>query len=54
MPGTALAEQLYRSAAAQGHGRDGTHALILALAEMSGIKWEQDDRAVGVRPACGG
>ena len=28
LPGLALAEQLYLSAAAQGHGRDGTQALI--------------------------
>jgi 3-hydroxyisobutyrate dehydrogenase len=40
MPGTALAEQLYRGAEAQGHGRDGTHALLLALAEMSGMEWK--------------
>ena len=39
MPGTALAEQLYRAAQAQGHGRDGTHALLLALAEMTGVVW---------------
>lgn len=39
LPGVALAEQLYRAAAAQGHAKDGTHALILALAELSGIDW---------------
>jgi 3-hydroxyisobutyrate dehydrogenase len=39
MPGLALAEQLYRAAAAQGHGRDGTQALILALSQMSGSEW---------------
>jgi 3-hydroxyisobutyrate dehydrogenase len=39
LPGTALAEQLYRGAQAQGHGRDGTQALILALAEMTGVAW---------------
>jgi 3-hydroxyisobutyrate dehydrogenase len=39
MPGTALAEQLYRASKAQGMGRNGTHALILALAEMSGVTW---------------
>jgi 3-hydroxyisobutyrate dehydrogenase len=44
MPGTALAEQLYRCAQAQGHGRDGTHALILALAEMTGVKWNAAPR----------
>ncbi len=41
MPGVALAEQLYRSVQAHGHGRDGTQSLILALAEMSGIDWKQ-------------
>ena len=40
MPGVALAEQLYRCVQAQGHGRDGTQALILALAEMTGVEWE--------------
>lgn len=39
VPGVALAEQLYRAAAAQGHAKNGTHALTLALAEMSGIDW---------------
>jgi 3-hydroxyisobutyrate dehydrogenase len=39
MPGAALAEQLYRGAEAQGHGRDGTQALILALAKMTGVEW---------------
>jgi 3-hydroxyisobutyrate dehydrogenase len=41
MPGVALAEQLYRSVQAQGHGRDGTQSLILALAEVSGLDWKQ-------------
>jgi len=39
MPGVALAEQLYRCVQAQGHGRDGTQSLILALAAMSGVEW---------------
>ncbi len=39
LPGLALAEQLYRAVQAQGHGRDGTHALMLALANLSGIDW---------------
>lgn len=39
LPGLALAHQLYLSLQAQGHGRDGTHALELALARMSGIDW---------------
>ena len=41
MPGLALGEQLYRAVAAQGHARDGTHALELALAAMSGIDWQK-------------
>jgi 3-hydroxyisobutyrate dehydrogenase len=41
MPGLALAEQLYQAVKAQGHGRDGTHSLILALGKMSGVNWRQ-------------
>jgi 3-hydroxyisobutyrate dehydrogenase len=41
MPGLALAQQLYLALAAQGHERDGTHALELALAAMSGIDWKK-------------
>jgi 3-hydroxyisobutyrate dehydrogenase len=40
MPGLALAHQLYLSLQANGHGRDGTHALELALASMSGVDWK--------------
>ncbi len=40
MPGLALAHQLYLALAAQGHSRDGTHALQLALASMAGIDWK--------------
>lgn len=39
LPGLALAEQLYLSVQAKGWGRHGTHALMLALAEMSGLDW---------------
>jgi 3-hydroxyisobutyrate dehydrogenase len=39
LPGLALAEQLYRAVAAQGGARRGTHALMLALARLSGIEW---------------
>lgn len=39
LPGLALAEQLYRAVQAQGWGRNGTHALTLALAAMSGFDW---------------
>jgi 3-hydroxyisobutyrate dehydrogenase len=41
MPGLALASQLYLAVAAQGHARDGTQALILALGSLSGINWNQ-------------
>jgi 3-hydroxyisobutyrate dehydrogenase len=40
LPGLALSEQLYLSVQAKGWGRNGTHALMLALAEMSGIDWK--------------
>lgn len=36
LPGLALVNQLYRSAKAQGKGDRGTHALYLALEQMSG------------------
>src|SRR5205085_5507032 len=39
LPGLALAEQLYRAVEAQGYGRDGTHALMLALARLSAVEW---------------
>lgn len=41
MPGLALANQLYLALQAQGNGKDGTHALQLALAKMSGISWTE-------------
>jgi len=40
LPGLALAQQLYLAIQAQGHGRDGTHALQLAIASLSGIDWK--------------
>lgn len=39
LPGLALGLQLYQSVQAIGHGRSGTHALQLALAQMSGTNW---------------
>jgi 3-hydroxyisobutyrate dehydrogenase len=39
LPGLALAEQLYQAVAAQGHAREGTHSLMLALAQLSGFNW---------------
>lgn len=41
LPGLALAHQLYLSVSAQGHARDGTHALQLGLASLSAIDWSQ-------------
>lgn len=40
LPGLALAHQLYIALQAQGHGRDGTHALQLALARLSNFDWK--------------
>jgi 3-hydroxyisobutyrate dehydrogenase len=39
LPGLALAEQLYVALGAQGHGRKGTHSLLLALASLSDLDW---------------
>jgi 3-hydroxyisobutyrate dehydrogenase len=38
LPGLSLVRQLYVAARAQGHGRKGTQALMLALEAMSGIE----------------
>jgi 3-hydroxyisobutyrate dehydrogenase len=38
LPGLALAKQLYESVRALGYGRKGTHALMLALEAMNGVK----------------
>jgi 3-hydroxyisobutyrate dehydrogenase len=40
LPGLALAEQLYRAVEAQGFGRKGTQALMLALAHLAAIDWK--------------
>jgi 3-hydroxyisobutyrate dehydrogenase len=37
LPGLALAHQLYLAVQAQGHGKLGTHALMLALEQMSSV-----------------
>ncbi|KAA5546106.1 NAD(P)-dependent oxidoreductase [Roseiconus nitratireducens] len=39
LPGMALGYQLYQAAAAQGHRRNGTQSLILALAKLNAIDW---------------
>ena len=41
LPGLALAHQLYLALAAQGHSRDGTQALQLALAKLANVDWNQ-------------
>lgn len=40
LPGLALAHELYLALRAQGGGRKGTQALLLALARLSNITWE--------------
>ncbi|WP_261363385.1 NAD(P)-dependent oxidoreductase [Roseiconus lacunae] len=40
LPGLALGYQLYNAVAGQGHHRDGTQALILALSQLNGIDWQ--------------
>jgi 3-hydroxyisobutyrate dehydrogenase len=40
LPGLALANQLYIALEAQGHGRKGTHSLLLALASLSDVEWD--------------
>ena len=40
LPGLALAHELYLALRAQGGGRRGTHALLLALARISDVNWE--------------
>jgi 3-hydroxyisobutyrate dehydrogenase len=42
LPGLALAEQLYRAVEAQGLSRQGTHALMVALARLSAVGWKGD------------
>lgn len=37
LPGLALVHQLYKAVEAQGHGKKGTHALILALEKISNV-----------------
>lgn len=39
LPGLALAHQLYVAVQALGHGRQGTHALQLALATLANLDW---------------
>jgi 3-hydroxyisobutyrate dehydrogenase len=39
LPGLALVHQLYVALSAQGHARDGTQSLLLALAGLSNVDW---------------
>jgi 3-hydroxyisobutyrate dehydrogenase len=41
VPGSALARQMYVALAAQGDGGSGVHALVLALARLSGRDWRE-------------
>lgn len=38
LPGLGLVHQLYLAVRAQGHGKKGTHALMLALEQMAGVQ----------------
>eukprot|EP01138_Halocafeteria_seosinensis_P005763 gb/GECG01005892.1/.p1 GENE.gb/GECG01005892.1/~~gb/GECG01005892.1/.p1 ORF type:complete len:166 (+),score=23.98 gb/GECG01005892.1/:1-498(+) len=44
LPGLALAHQLYIALQAQGHGKKGTHALMLALEQLNGMDIDKDLR----------
>ena len=46
LPGLAMAHQLYLALEAQGHGRDGTHALQLAVAKLSNVDWKSRSSSV--------
>ncbi len=39
LPGLAMAHQFYQAVSAQGHAKDGTHALMLAMAKMNAVDW---------------
>jgi 3-hydroxyisobutyrate dehydrogenase len=44
LPGLALAHQLYQAVAAQGHDKDGTQALLLALAKLNNVDWKATEK----------
>ncbi len=46
LPGLALAHELYLALRAQGGGRKGTQALILALAKLSDVEWSTSPAGV--------
>ena len=47
LPGLALAHELYLALRAQGGGRNGTQALILALARLSDVEWTTPSPTAG-------
>ena len=47
LPGLALAHQLYVALEAQGGGRRGTQALLLALARLSNVEWGSTGSTAG-------
>lgn len=44
LPGLGLAYQLYAAVQAQGYGRSGTQALLLALSNLSGLEWQPNTK----------
>ena len=44
LPGLALAHQLYQAVAAQGHAKDGTQALVLALGQLNQVDWRRQEK----------
>jgi 3-hydroxyisobutyrate dehydrogenase len=51
LPGLALVHQLYVALQAQGHGRAGTQALVLALASISDVAWPHGSAGAPSRDA---
>jgi 3-hydroxyisobutyrate dehydrogenase len=43
LPGVELAQRLYDTAKAEGYGKNGTHALMLALAKINGVDWKTSE-----------
>jgi 3-hydroxyisobutyrate dehydrogenase len=50
LPGLALGKQLYVALSAQGHAKSGTQALLLALAQLSNLKWPSAAGAPSAKP----
>jgi 3-hydroxyisobutyrate dehydrogenase len=47
LPGLTLAERLYEELSAQGHARDGTQALVLAIGRLSKVDWPRHSERKG-------